>query len=175
MAPHILDQSSSSLFKLRGTQQRQRIAIQNFGGNYLIVDSSRDGQETQGETTTTATEVLRPESIQLHCQWVTCTTAFQKEFFLFSHLRIEDTVLNLDYVSLPVWWTVFSGSPLQCWSHWLGWPQRWSRCIPYTETSYTGVSGIFHRSRRNSRAGRSTGRSKKTCSGEEETNSYPVL
>lgn len=77
---------------------------------------------------------------------------------------ISSAVLTLDSVSLPVWWMVFSGSPPPCWSRWLGWPQRWSRCIPYTETSCTDVSGIFHRSRRNSRAGRSTGRSEKTCS-----------
>lgn len=66
--------------------------------------------------------------------------------------------------SLPVWWMVFSDSPPPCWSHWFGWPLWWSRCIPCTETSYTGVSGTSCRNRKNSRAGRSTGRSKTTCS-----------
>ena len=65
---------------------------------------------------------------------------------------------------LPVWWKVFSGSPPLCWSHWLGSPRWWSRCIPCTETSYTGASGIFHRSQRSSRAGRSSGSSERTCS-----------
>lgn len=65
---------------------------------------------------------------------------------------------------LPVWWKVFSGSPPPCWSRWLGSPRWWSRCIPCTETSYTGASGIFHRSQRSSRAGRSSGSSERTCS-----------
>lgn len=89
-------------------------------------------------------------------------TIWQKFTVNTSYRQSSSRAPTLD--GLPVWWKVFSGSPPPCWSRWLGSPRWWSRCIPCTETSYTGASGIFHRSQRSSRAGRSSGSKERTCS-----------